>query len=110
MVDGKDFDAFAMVVETDAIISEAQTKFGWLDALKPFHVSRFGGEEPGQAVEELRAVSRSMARTSALACSAQAIFFAIDQCREPFDSPGRGVCPMRSKSAIVRPKSARTSS
>jgi len=45
VIDGQDFDAVAVIVETDPIIAEAKRKFGWVDALQSFQVFRFGGEE-----------------------------------------------------------------
>ncbi len=52
MLDGKNFDCVAEIVEADTVSTDAQAELRRFDVLKPFDVAFFGLNEARQAVED----------------------------------------------------------
>ncbi len=42
-----------MVVESYAVIAEAEPEFGWLDVLEAFHIAFISCQEAGEPVKEI---------------------------------------------------------
>ncbi len=53
MANAEDFDGVAMIVETEAIVAEAETVFRGLDVLEPFHVAFFLKDKAREPVQEI---------------------------------------------------------
>jgi hypothetical protein len=109
--DGGDVEGMAVVMEAEPVVSDAEAELGWLDALESFYVSLAGGGEGGESVKNAQGGWLVDGAELGLGLVAPVDLLGVHaHCPGRRGSGSSGVCPMRSKSAAVRPNSARTSS
>ncbi len=111
MPDGGDEEGVAVVVEAEPVVSDAEAELGRLDALESFYVALAGGGEGGESMKNAEGGGLVDGAELGLGLVAPGDLFGVHaHCPGRRGSGSSGVCPMRSKSAAVRPNSARTSS
>ncbi len=106
----ENLDELTVIVEADSVSAGAQAKLRRFDVLKAFHIAFPCLNEACQSIENpYRGLPIDGANVG-LGLVGPGDLFSHSYRSVPFGSGGSGVQPIRSKSSMVRPNSASTSS
>jgi hypothetical protein len=110
MFDGENHDGIATIMEPDSVSTDAQAKLGRFDVLKALYIAFPGVNEARQTVENSHRGWLIDGPDIGLCLIGPDDPIGHRYRFVPFGSVGGGVRPIRSKSSMVSPNSASTSS